>query len=90
MNFAEILEHYLAMLGCTSQMLSEASGVSPATISRYSSGSNTPKPGSRNLEKLAAGIAGLAKEKGLDVTEENVLRRRNRPGPVWVLVILMR
>lgn len=75
MNFAEILEHYLAMLGCTSQMLSEASGVSPATISRYSSGSNTPKPGSRNLEKLAAGIAGLAKEKGLDVTEENVLRQ---------------
>ena len=75
MNFAEILEHYLAMLGCTSQMLSEASGVSPATISRYSSGSNTPKPGSRNLEKLAAGIAGLAKEKELDVTEENVLRQ---------------
>lgn len=75
MNFAEILEHYLAMLGCTSQMLSEASGVSPATISRYSSGSNTPKPGSRNLEKLAAGIAGLAKEKGLDITEENMLRQ---------------
>ena len=59
MSIAEKLEYYLGLLGCTSQELSEASAVSPATVSRYCSGTHTPKPNSKSLEKLAGGIAAL-------------------------------
>ena len=74
MGIAEKMEYYLNMLGCTSQELSEASAVSPATISRYCSGTHTPKPNSRSLAKLAKGIAVLCEKKKIDVTEENVLK----------------
>lgn len=74
MSIAEKLEHYLSLLSCTSQVLSEASGVSPATISRYCSGAQTPKPTGKSLEKLARGIAELASGKNLEITQERVLK----------------
>ena len=57
MSIAEKLEYYLGLLGCTSQELSEASAVSPATVSRYCSGTHTPKPNSKSLENQGGGIA---------------------------------
>lgn len=74
MSIAEKLEYYLGLLGCTSQELSEASAVSPATVSRYCSGTHTPKPNSKSLEKLAGGIAALCERKKLNITEESVLK----------------
>lgn len=74
MSIAEKLEEYLALLNCTSQVLSKASNVSPATISRYCSGTQTPKPTGKSLENLAKGIAELARSKGLKLTEEDVLK----------------
>ena len=73
MKIAEKMEQYLSLLGCTSQMLSEVSGVSPATISRYCSGSHTPKQGSKTLEKLAKGIAQLSRGTHPELTAERVL-----------------
>lgn len=73
MKIAEKLEQYLNMLGCTSQMLAEVSGVSPASISRYCSGAQIPKQSSKTLEKLAKGIAKLASSMHTEITEESVL-----------------
>ena len=73
MKIAEKLEQYLSLLGCTSQMLSEVSGVSPASISRYCSGAQMPKQSSKTLEKLARGIAQLSRSSHPELTEEHVL-----------------
>lgn len=42
MNFSEQLNRYIDLLGCTAKDLSDASGVSPATISRYRTGDRVP------------------------------------------------
>ncbi|MBR3268305.1 MAG: helix-turn-helix transcriptional regulator [Oscillospiraceae bacterium] len=74
MKMKDKLEQYLSLLGCTSQTLSEVSGVSPATVSRYCSGSFNPKQDSPILKKLAKGIAELSRSRHPKITAEQVLR----------------
>jgi transcriptional regulator with XRE-family HTH domain len=73
MTIAETLEYYLNLLGCSAQELSEASAVSPATVSRYCSGAHSPKPGNKSIEKIAKGIAELSRRQDLRLSEEAVL-----------------
>ena len=43
MNFSEQLNHYIKDFSCSSQELANASGISPAVISRYRSNQRKPK-----------------------------------------------
>lgn len=65
MNFHEKLNEYIQMLPCTAKELSELSGLSAATLSRYRSGERVPDmhssafpssvlplPGSRNKREI--------------------------------------
>ena len=75
MQFHEMLNEYLRRLNVTAQELSEASGLSPAVISRYRSAARTPAPDSEALTRLAKGIASLAEQKGdLALSQESVLK----------------
>ena len=63
MTFNEKLTEYMDTLDCTAKMLSESSGLSAATLSRYRSGERIPDAGSENLSCLVKGIVQLAEEK---------------------------
>mgnify|MGYP004608323913 FL=1 len=65
MTFNEKLTEYMDALDCTAKMLSESSGLSAATLSRYRSGERIPDAGSENLSCLVKGIVQLAEEKGI-------------------------
>ena len=65
MTFQEKLAEYIEQLDCTAKMLSERSGLSAATISRYRSGDRVPEADSDNLANLVTGIVRIAGEKGL-------------------------
>lgn len=65
MTFNEKLTEYMNTLDCTAKMLSESSGLSAATLSRYRSGERIPDAGSENLSCLVKGIVQLAEEKGI-------------------------
>lgn len=65
MTFNEKLTEYMDTLDCTAKMLSEYSGLSAATLSRYRSGERIPDAGSENLSCLVKGIVQLAEEKGI-------------------------
>lgn len=62
MEFKDLLNKYILQLDCTAKTLSEASGLSAATISRYRSVDRIPDPGSDNYLALIRGIAKLASE----------------------------
>ena len=64
MDFKDTLNKYIDMLGCSARELSEASGISPAVISRYRSSARKPASESPQIKGLADGIAALAKSKG--------------------------
>ena len=65
MTFNEKLTEYMDTLDCTAKMLSESSGLSAATLSRYRSGERIPDAGSENLSCLVKGIVQLADKKGI-------------------------
>lgn len=71
MKFAEKLNDYMTQLNCSAKELALASGLSQAVISRYKNGKRTPTK--ENAEKLAKGIEILAEEKGISLTEAQVL-----------------
>ncbi len=52
MNFSETLKEYMEMLHCTAKELSDASGLSPATVSRYRSGERIPALNSDAFDRL--------------------------------------
>ncbi len=73
MDFREKLTGYIEILDCKAKDLSEACGLSAATISRYRSGERIPRADSENFQKLVSGIVHLAETKGLDdITESSV------------------
>ena len=57
MRFCEQLNAYIEQLGCTARELSEAAGISAATLSRYRSGERVPERDSAGYERLCAAIA---------------------------------
>ena len=72
-DFKDTLNNYIDLVGCTARELSEASGVSTATISRYRSGERIPAPDSGHFDKLVSGIIQLAaSQPELTFTEETV------------------
>lgn len=63
MDFKDKLSEYLYLLDCTSKELSESSGLSTATISRYRSGERIPEKDTENLANLINGIVTIAVDK---------------------------
>ena len=61
MNFSSLLNQYMAQMNCTAKELSEKTGLSAATLSRYRSGERVPN--SEQLHKLLTGLSTLAQEK---------------------------
>ena len=77
MDFKDTLNRYIDALGCNARELSDASGISPAVISRYRSGARKPAAGSAQITGLAGGIAALAKSKGLDMKLSEITEQLN-------------
>ena len=63
MRFCEILNAFIARLGCMAKDICEKSGISAATLSRYRSGERLPVLNSGSFEKLCLALAEIAKEK---------------------------
>lgn len=75
MNFSETLKEYMEMLHCTAKELSDASGLSPATVSRYRSGERIPALNSDAFDRLCNAIV-LLSGKGIaaaPLTRETVI-----------------
>lgn len=73
MKFHEQLNAYLQQLDCTAKEVSELSGISTATLSRYRTGSRIPDTESDAFENLCSAIAELAEQKQFsDITAESV------------------
>jgi transcriptional regulator with XRE-family HTH domain len=73
MLFHELLNEYIAAIGCSGKELAEISGLSPAMISRYRAGTRVPARESESFCKLAAGVETLAKTANTaDISELSV------------------
>lgn len=78
MIFSERLNRYIGALACTAQRLSEVSGISMPTLSRYRNDHSLPDEAT--LRRLAGGLAVLAEEKGLEgYTEESIFEELSLP-----------
>ena len=64
MTFREQLNTYIDTIQCTSRQLAEASGLSPAVISRYRSGDREPGADSPQLDALCEALEALASQAG--------------------------
>ena len=71
MRFSECLQSYMSEVGCTASELAEASGVTKPTLSRYLSGKRAPTPKGDAPIRLAAGLAHLAAERGIEGFDEH-------------------
>ena len=65
MSFASALNSYCNKLGCTNRELAARCGLSASALSRYRSGERTPNADSAIVERLAFGIAQLARERAI-------------------------
>lgn len=73
MTFKDKLSEYIEILDCTAKDLSDNSGLSPATISRYKSGERVPEADSDNFSNLVKGIVAIAESKNIsDITIQAV------------------
>lgn len=73
MDFKDKLAEYIELLNCSAKDLSESSGLSAATISRYQSGERVPKADSENFLNLVNGIVRISESKGItDFTLQSV------------------
>ena len=70
--FSEHLNKYIQIIECTNTELSAVSGLSVKTIGRYRKGERVPKSCSEQIDKLTAGIVGIAKSKSINLDENNV------------------
>ena len=73
--FRDQLNEYISQLSCSGRELAEASGLSPATVSRYRSGEREPKSAAE-CEKLIFGITQLAAARGLNSLTEEAVREK--------------
>ncbi len=73
MKFHELFNEWIKELGCTARELSEATGLSPAVISRYRSGTRAPLKGSQQLERLLTGLGELSARNGLSEHQRRLL-----------------
>ncbi len=76
--FFEKLNEYLNLLQCSGKEFAEYSGLSEAAVSRYKSGTRTPRANSEDMKKLCRGISAIAAQKGCDgILYKDVLREFN-------------
>ena len=76
--FKEQLNEYIMQLGCSGRELADASGLSPATISRYRGGERRPESEAERA-KLISGIARLAERRGVPALTEEAVAEGFRP-----------
>lgn len=69
MKFSEKLNHYIALVHCSSKELAQASRLSESIISRYRKGNRLPSL--ENLKKLGYGLSQLSLEK---YTKEEIIQ----------------
>ena len=73
MKFHEQLNAYIERVDCMAKEVSELSGISAATLSRYRTGTRIPDATSESFENLCSAIAELAERKQLvGITAESV------------------
>jgi len=65
MAFCDVLNDYINTIDCSAKELSEASGISGATVSRYKSGEREPDKDSEVISSLSFALSTLAEKKGL-------------------------
>lgn len=76
--FCDKLNEYIDMLGCLGKEFARYSGISEATVSRYRSGTRTPKANSDDMKRLCRGICTTANQKGYkDIVYKDILRELN-------------
>ena len=63
MKFYEQLNEYIQRIDCTAKELSDASGLSPATLSRYRSGERVPGIDTKAFRQLTVAIVQIAEKK---------------------------
>ncbi|MGN0455065.1 MAG: helix-turn-helix domain-containing protein [Ruminococcus sp.] len=66
MKFNKKLNEYIEILDCTAKELSQCSGISTATISRYRSGERVPEANSEQFNKICTAVALLSEKKLTD------------------------
>ena len=72
MNFCEQLNDYIKQIGCSSQELVTASGLTTSVISRYRRGDRNPNIRSKQLEQLVDGFYKLSNLKELNITRDEI------------------
>ena len=73
MTFQDLFNKYIDRLGCSIKELSDASGLSASTISRYKTGERKPFADSAQLQSLVNGIVQIAIDKNIpDIKEKEV------------------
>ncbi|MGI6020526.1 MAG: helix-turn-helix domain-containing protein [Lachnospiraceae bacterium] len=73
MEFKDCLKLYMEQLHCSARDLSAVSGVSEASVSRYKNGERSPVLNTEKLSSLAHGLGLIAKDKGILLTEEEIM-----------------
>lgn len=73
MSFSNVINQYIEQIHCSSKELSEASGLSETSISRYRSGERIPDVTGKQMMDLVKGLSSLAKKKRIPGFEEEVL-----------------
>ena len=51
MNFSQKLNEYMEVLSCSAKELSQRSGISASSFSRYRNGERVPEFGSKSLDR---------------------------------------
>ena len=74
MLFSEKLNEYIDTLGCTAKDVSEVSGISAASLSRYRSGKGVPVMDAPTFKKLCTAIALIADLKGISELSEDAVK----------------
>ena len=77
MSFSSLLNQYIAQMNCTAKELSEKTGLSTATLSRYRSGERVPN--SEQLHKLLTGASACLCEQ-TESTGRNHPSKQHNPG----------
>ena len=72
MRFCEQLNFYIEKLDCTAKELSERSGLSSSTLSRYRSGERVPEGSGEGMESLCRAIFEMLESIDASVTLENI------------------
>lgn len=66
MEFNDVLNEYMEILGCSSKELAKISNISPSLISRYKNGDRIPKYDSEQYQKIILGLSKLSNNENIN------------------------